>query len=768
MKPTPMRLVIVVTPAPDGGWTREVRDAAGAAIAGSVRRIHPLPLPHPDDTLLRFPACTPPLAEGCADAAALHGLDARTLGRWYANMASGKASDGMPLQFGRYLFELALGADVWSRIVTMAGDAPIDLRLDWPNDDWALTRLPWELMHDGQYFLAARPGPLVLMSRQVTAPGAPTAPRLFSPRVLFAMGALQDDTEIRAGAEYLGLLRRLQALDLTLDSRVLRDATAESLQAAVMEFQPSVVHFICHGGFSEGRGALRLLASDPGLPFQDYTAPQLLALLGWTDEANDVHYPPVVVLNACYGATPAPPSASDPVDQLSGIQVFGGGTGVLPTAVGTVPLAAELVAGDGVNGGPALVIGMGGKVADLACRLFTRQFYQALLRGDPTWSAAAGRRGAFTHGFDPLDTVDWATPVVFAEAGASLAVDLAELQAARKREAAVRQFRQQADPAAFCGRLRFFDQWREATAAPPRAARRLLGIAMTELDEEKQLGGSRLLEELAATAIHAGHVPCLRLHSQASPERATDIPGVAREILAAAMQTRLRFGLPALWTPQVLELTKHARGRQADVNPVVDAAFALNETEGFRTALQMDLWALRDEVVAHLGGPAGRTRPLAVVLLDEVQRYAGAAGRFVVDLLRSGGLGTDQDPIPVAFTYRKDPNYAEPFEQVRKALDAVSNWAIREELHPLREAGTDRSIYLHLLLHRAPPLVPSATLAARDLDEWFAFIHDATGAGYPSHLKSTARELRIALRACQMASVIVEADDEQVLSALEH
>jgi hypothetical protein len=628
-------------------------------------------------------------------------------------------------------------------------------------------RLPWELMHDGQYFLAARPGPLVLMSRQVTATVSNAAPRAFTPRVLFVIGTLQDDAEIRAGAEYLGLLRRLQALDLTLDCRVLRDATAEMLQSAIADFQPSVVHFICHGGFADGRGALRLLASDPGLPFQDYTATQLLSLLATTDAAGQVTYPPVLVLNACYSATSLPPAA-DPVDTLAGIEVFGGGAGVLPTRAGALSLGAELVVGDGVRGGPGLVIGMGGKVADLACRLFTRQFYQSLLRGDPTWSAAAGRRGAFTHGFDPQDTVDWATPVVFIEASATLVVDDVELDAARKRESAARQFRRQADPPAFCGRLRFFDQWRAAFAPPPRGTRRLLGIAMSDNDSEKQVGGSRLLEELAVAAIHAGHVPCLRLHSQASPERATDIAGVVREILAAAMSTRLHFGLPAHpFSSQVLELTKSIKGRPADLHPSVDAAFALNEPEGFRMALQMDLWSVRDEVVAHLGVSANRQpRPLAVVLLDEVQRYAGAAGRFIVDLLRSGGLGTDQDPIPVAFTYRKDSNYAEPYEQVRKALDAVSNWAIREELQPLREAVSDRSIYLHLLLHRAQPLVFSPTLALLDVDRLYSSIHRATAAGYPSQFREKAEPLNNVLLTLQDMNVVVAATDEDVLSKL--
>jgi hypothetical protein len=291
---------------------------------------------------------------------------------------------------------------------------------------------------------------------------------------------------------------------------------------------------------------------------------------------------------------------------------------------------------------------------------------------------------------------------------------------------------------------------------------------MSETDREKRVGGSRLLEELAVAAIHAGHVPCLRVHQEGSPERPSDLSGIAREIVGVAVNVRLKFGLdPQTWRPQVAELQRHIKGLDADLLPAVEAALDIGDADAFRTALQLDLWRIRDEIVAHVPPPAGMSgKPLVVVLLDEVQRYAGAAGRFVADLLRAGGLGTDRDPIPVAFTYRKDHNYAEPFEQVRRAIEAVSNWAYHEELQPLSEARTDRSIYLHLLLHRTPPLVPSPHLKWADLDEWFEIIHDATGAGYPSQLKSTALPLKVALRACQKASVIVEADDEQVLKAL--
>ncbi len=765
---TPVRFTIALQSKPGSGWAAEVRDAHGVTIDGSVRTLSPVPLPDPDDELLTFPACALPLPGGTPDAQALEALDAASLGAWYANMASGQASDGMPRTFGRYLFELVLGTQVWAAITARAAAAPIDLRVACDPADWALMRLPWELMHDGQYFLAARPGPLVLMSREIVAPGAPASPRRFAPRVLFVIGSLVGDTEIRAGAEYLGLLRRLQALDLTLDCRVLREATAERLQAAIADFQPSVVHFICHGGFLEGRGSLRLLPSDQALPFQDYTAPQLLNLLATTDAAGTVTFPAVVVLNACYSATPPAPGVTDPLDRLATSEVLGNGSGALPVGRGAVPLGAELVAGDGAHGGPALVIGMGGQVADLACRLFTRQFYQSLLRGDPTWSAAAGRRGAFTHGFDPRDTIDWATPVVFVESQAALVVDPQELDLARRRAIVAHQLRSQDDPAAFCGRLTYFDDWREITHAPRGSSRRLLGISISDTDPEKRVGGSRLLEELAVAAIHAGHVPCLRVHREASPERPSDISGIAREILAVALDVRVKYGLlPHDWAPEVIDLHLHLRGTAVDLPLPVARALAISEADAFRTALQRDLWRIRDEVAAHVTAPVGiQGRPLVVVLLDEVQRYAGAAGRFVADLLRAGGLGTEQDPIPVAFTYRKDLNYAEPYEQVRKALDAVSNWAIRHELHPLREAATDRSIYLHLLLQRTPPLVPAANLPSGQLDGWLGIIHNATDRGYPSQLKSTAPALKIALMACQLANVIVEADDERVLAGL--
>jgi len=395
-----------------------------------------------------------------------------------------------------------------------------------------LMRLPWEMMHDGVQFLAVRPGPLVLIARDVQATGVVLAVRTFAPRVLFVVGAAIDDPDVRPGAEYLGLLRRLESIDQALDCRVLMDASAERLADAVASFRPTVVHFICHGTISRGRGALRLRASDPALPAEDCTAAQLLALIApevvttidGVDHTVRVPCPSVVLINACYSATPPAPLEQDASPDAT--EVFGNGMGTLPTRTASAPLAAELVAGDGLHAGPAIVIGMGGRVADLACRLFTRQFYQALLRGDPLWAAAAGRRGAFTFGNQPEDSMHRATPVVFLERTAMLHVDPAEVVAATRRSETLRAFRRDADPSAFCGRLPFFEHL-HALLRPGRAARRVFGISVSDQPPKShfRVGRSRLLQEMAAATVIAGHIPVLRLQTEGDPERARDLLG---------------------------------------------------------------------------------------------------------------------------------------------------------------------------------------------------------------------------------------------------
>ena len=341
--------------------------------------------------------------------------------------------------------------------------------------------------------------------------------------------------------------------------------------------------------------------------------------------------------------------------------------------------------------GPALVIGMGGKVADLACRLFTRQFYQSLLRGDPTWSAAAGRRGAFTHGFDPLDTVDWATPVVFIEASATLVVDDVELEAARKRESAARQFRRQADPPGVlrtAALLRSMARGHDAAAArhatPARhrderhrhreAARRVTAPRGT-----RRRGHPRRARALSArsTARHRRSGPPTSPASSARSSRRR----CRRACISACRRTRCR------------RRCSSSRSRSRAAPPTCTRLWTTPSRsmrpKGSARPCRWICGSLRDEVVAQLGAPGGRPgavrSPSSSSTKCSVMPAQPAASSSIS--CEPAVSAPSRIPIPVAFTYRKDLNYAEPYEQVRKALDAVSNWAIREELQPLREAG---------------------------------------------------------------------------------
>src|SRR5262249_37483984 len=147
------------------------------------------------------------------------------------------------------------------------------------------------------------------------------------------------------------LLRNLRnaELDLSLETYLLLWASTAKLAATIAWFRPSVVHFIAHGGYAEGKGFLRLVHDERPTEMVNVYAPTLLENL----RAGGAR-PEIVVLNACYSAG----AELEEVGQVAS------------------PLAVELVAA-----GVPVVVGMAGAVADRACRLFTRRFYQSLLEG---------------------------------------------------------------------------------------------------------------------------------------------------------------------------------------------------------------------------------------------------------------------------------------------------------------------------------------------------------------------------------------------------
>src|SRR5580692_9090305 len=62
------------------------------------------------------------------------------------------------VDYGRYLFDNLLGDPLWQDMIALSqdkGEQLIELALSWPLNESNLSRLHWEMMHDGAQFLAA-------------------------------------------------------------------------------------------------------------------------------------------------------------------------------------------------------------------------------------------------------------------------------------------------------------------------------------------------------------------------------------------------------------------------------------------------------------------------------------------------------------------------------------------------------------------------------------------------------------------------------------
>jgi len=114
---------------------------------------------------------------------------------------------GDMVRFGSYLFDVLVGS-AWNTI-TAAG-LPEMIELD--SSDPEFHRLPWEMAYGPTDFLAKLN---VGMIRVIPSAGGPQKITI-SPKVLFVIGADLSDKRIRPGAEYLGMLKRLEASDLFL------------------------------------------------------------------------------------------------------------------------------------------------------------------------------------------------------------------------------------------------------------------------------------------------------------------------------------------------------------------------------------------------------------------------------------------------------------------------------------------------------------------------------------------------------------------------
>jgi hypothetical protein len=565
--------------------------------------------------------------------------DVAEIARVYRRITQREPADGDIEQFGRYLFYSLIGPDNWNEIKKLAqGKALIELALTWSPENHDLHRLNWEMLHDGERFLMVEvPGTIVVISRIV--PGSGQAEKLkVPPRVLFVLGTLVTDPQIRPGAEFLGLLRTLRAQGISLNYRLLENATPAHMRDAIASFQPDVVHFMCHGGVDpqDDKGFLELQTDDSNAISQR----KIDQLLPYLKDA-DGRLPKIVVLSACYSASP-------------------GSTAMVQGPYLAAPLAAELVAG-----GVPVVLGMGGRVSDFACRLFTRGFGEAVLQGKSLARAAGvARIAAFAEGAPPRQKADWAFPTMFIANTVDeeyVPVDAGAANPLRQVEDWIVEYKVQDEPV-FCGRNEFFQAYYDLFKQNDKPVSVL--VASVE-GPGSGYGKTRLLEELTVQALRDGHVPCLVRPKK--PEMSGGVPGDLPKnaldlgvIIMQAINTA-RTGLdlePRVYSEiyKLLQLTEpfSESVSKSELDNRIKAVLGLASAitpPAIRLAIQIELQELvKDARAAH--EHIRRVQGRAIVLLDDVDSYGEAIDDLGAMLTKSG-LGTAAEPAPVVIACSK-------------------------------------------------------------------------------------------------------------------
>jgi hypothetical protein len=696
---------------------------------------------------------TDPYKQLATDASAVRALRLKIL--------TGDTSDKALPTLGGYLRAILLGP-IWDRAQALAAPSePIEIEIACDPEDNTMNRLPWEMMMSGERPLGAQDGRVIAVTRLIDGDDLDSSTIGLPLRVLFVIGR-QLDPILRPGAEYLGILRQVnatlrdgvrEARSVDINLQLLPEATTQALKAAVETFNPAVIHFITHGRW-DGNSPVIELTKEDGLNADPCSPHVLIDLI----RRKDGRVSPIVVLNACHTG-----------EQRDDTSEPGGNTGALRDAY--IPFAAALA-----RGGVAVAVGMAGEVADAACRLFTRAFYQALVNGKPIALAAAfARRASLLHYGDYLLNAEWTRPVLFRNTKASLQIQVDDAQRAIARAAF--RFRSVREPSIFCDRIdavhayqRFRDQVLDGEFRTP--------LAIEVSDDQKtvgfsgkasiQIGKSRLVTEIASNAVLQGLAPCvltsgpafqpppglllLAIRIAEAMDDAREFFGLAKKVRSAALRRafRLTGNRDKFDTPQMGDFKDYRN----EVKTLAAApAVRVPDLDQLRDDLKEDVGIFLQDLAAQFPGTLGIPHFRAVlVLIDDLHKYEAAAIPFL-ELVRDYGIAPN---AALAFTYSKGLDAGpEIAEFVRENLRGF----VYEPLKPFRDPVESRLAYTQMLLAQKPPLVPSWRSDKKEnVEAFFTFCHSRV-LGIPSLFPDFVGYIEMS----KSFQVLIDADDERIL-----
>ena len=286
-------------------------------------------------------------------------------------------------QFGEKLKGILFPSDIWSLFNTLRQDARrenkgvrLRLRIDPPE----LSRLPWEYCYD--------PKSRLFFAQDLNTPMVRYISSGYTPDVLASNGSLKILMVMAAPKNLppLNMEKEEQVLRQALgdklakgqvELKILHNTTASKLQLTLAEMEPHVLHFVGHGEFRNGEGALIL--EDENQQAQRMTAGQLAMTL----RHRGVR---LIVLNACQTAT--------------------GDEGDAFMSVAPALVLADIPA----------VIAMQFNVPDTMAIRYTESLYNYLALYKPLDLAVTEMRISAANGPSDYDHVLWGIPVLFMRA----------------------------------------------------------------------------------------------------------------------------------------------------------------------------------------------------------------------------------------------------------------------------------------------------------------------------------------------------------------
>jgi hypothetical protein len=291
-----------------------------------------------------------------------------------AQAPAGKTAE----EIGSELFRALISGEIqrrWDTSLEQVRQEEKGLRLRlWLGDAPGLEDLPWELVYDPSHrqFLSLAEDMAVV--RYLENPTRSSFEKIRPPiRVLVLIANPAESSPLGGEREWKLLNRALESLigKGKVQIERLEPPTLPALERAMRE-PWHVVHFVGHGQFDAGEGAL-LLEDEAGRP-RTVSGKKLKVVLGSPKQLR------LVVLNACQGARTSPENA------------FAG--------------VAQSLVGAGL---PA-VVAMRCRVSDPAALLFADRFYSALAE-ELAVDVSLGEARRAMHA--DADSLEWSTPVLY-------------------------------------------------------------------------------------------------------------------------------------------------------------------------------------------------------------------------------------------------------------------------------------------------------------------------------------------------------------------